>query len=51
VHRVVARQVRVGLGIAQIVDGDDFDVVLLAGFVVGTQDVAVRNQSVMKQWQ
>src|SRR5690606_15785051 len=37
---VVARQVRVGLGIAQIVDGDDFDVVLLAGFVVGTQDVA-----------
>ncbi|MCY1536942.1 hypothetical protein D9M68_724180 [compost metagenome] len=38
--RVVARQVRVGLGIAQVVDGDDFDIVLLATFVVGTQDVA-----------
>ncbi len=37
---VVARQVRVRLGIAQVVDGDDFDIVLLATFVVGTQDVA-----------
>ncbi|MNO07113.1 hypothetical protein D3C81_2291800 [compost metagenome] len=37
---VVARQVRVRLGIAQVVDGDDFDIVLLATFIVGTQNVA-----------
>jgi len=37
---VVAGQVGVGLGIAQVVDGDDFDIVLLATFIVGTQDVA-----------
>ena len=40
VRGVVARQMRVGLGAAEIVDGDDRDVVLLAAFVVGAQDVA-----------
>lgn len=32
---VVAGQVGVGLGIAQVVDGDDFDIVLLATFIDG----------------
>ena len=40
VRGVVTREVRVGLGIAQIVDGDDPDIVLTAALVVGAQDVA-----------
>ena len=39
VHAVVAQQMRVGLDRAEIVDGDDLDV-LAAGFVDGAQDVA-----------
>src|SRR5690606_38210721 len=39
VHAVVAQQVRVGLDRAEIVDGDDVDV-LAAGFIDGAQDVA-----------
>ena len=38
-HAVVAQQMRVGLDRAEIVDGDDVDV-LAAGFVDGAQDVA-----------
>src|SRR5690606_1956460 len=40
VRRVVTGKVGVGLGVAQVVDGDDFDVVLLAVFIVGTQNIA-----------
>src|SRR5690606_10352582 len=39
-RRIVAGEVGVRLGIAQVVDGHDLDVVLLAVFVVGTQDIA-----------
>ena len=38
-HAVVAQQVRVGLDRAEIVDGDDLDVLAL-GFSDGAQDVA-----------
>jgi hypothetical protein len=31
---------RIGLRVAQVIDGDDLDVVLLAALVVRTQDVA-----------
>src|SRR5690606_20317942 len=37
---VVAGQVGVGARVAQVVDGDDLDVMLLAAFVVGAQNVA-----------
>ena len=37
---VVARQVRIGLGLAEVVDRDDLDVVLLPAFVMRAQDVA-----------
>ena len=40
VRRVVPRQVRVGLGAAEIVDGDDLELAVSAGFVQRTQDVA-----------
>src|SRR5690606_26067633 len=40
VYRVVAGQVRVRFGFAEIVDGDDLDVVLLAAFIVRTKDIA-----------
>jgi hypothetical protein len=40
VGRVVLQQVRVDLGVAKIVDGDELQVVLFAAFVVGAQDVA-----------
>jgi hypothetical protein len=39
-RRVKLRQMRVGFGIAEIVDGDDLQVMLLATFIVGTQDIA-----------
>ena len=43
-RRVVACQVRVGLRAAQIIDGDDREIVPLLGrpraFVVGAQDIA-----------
>ena len=38
-HAVVAQQMRIGLDRAEIVDGDDVDV-LAAGFMDGAQDVA-----------
>ena len=37
---VELRQMRIGLGIAEIVDRNDLQVMLLATFIVGTQDVA-----------
>ena len=39
-HGVVARQVRIGFGAAQIVHRDDLDVLVAPGFVQGTQDIA-----------
>ncbi len=39
-YRVVARQVGVGLRVAEIVDGDELQVVLFPVFIVGSQDVA-----------
>ncbi len=39
VDRIVAQQMRIGLDRAEIVDGDDIDV-LAAGFVDGAHDVA-----------
>ena len=38
-HRIVAQQMGVGLDRAEVVDGDDLDVVA-AGLVDGAQDVA-----------
>ena len=38
-HRIVAQQMGVGLDRAEIVDGDDLDVVA-SGFVNGAQDIA-----------
>ena len=40
VRGVVAGQVGVRLGVAQVVDGDDLDVVFLAAFVESAQDIA-----------
>src|SRR5204862_3140847 len=40
VHGVIAREMRVGLGVAEIVQSDELNIVLLAVFVVRTQDVA-----------
>src|SRR5690606_37116266 len=40
VRGVVLEQVRVGLRVAQVVDGDELQVVLPAAFVVRAQDVA-----------
>src|SRR4029077_11972845 len=40
VHRVVARQVRIGLRVAKIVDRDELQVVFFPAFVVGSQYVA-----------
>ena len=40
VHGVVAGEMRVGLGTAEIVQRDDGEIVLLGVFVVRTQDVA-----------
>jgi hypothetical protein len=40
VHRVVARQVRIGLGITQIVDRDDLDLAGALGVVQRAQDIA-----------
>src|SRR4029077_259907 len=40
VHGVVARQMGVGLGVAQVVDGDELQVVALPAFIVRAQDVA-----------
>ena len=40
VRRVVLGEVGVGLGIAQVIDGHDLNIVLFATFVMGTQDVA-----------
>jgi hypothetical protein len=40
VHRVVARQMGVRLGVAQVVDGDDGDILLLAAFIKRAQDIA-----------
>src|SRR5882672_4174899 len=40
VYGVVARQMRVGLGVAQIVDGDELQVVALPAFIVRAQDIA-----------
>ena len=37
---VVLGQVCIGFGLAEIIDGDDLDVVLLAAFIVGTQHIA-----------
>src|SRR5690606_19854245 len=37
--RVKTRQVRVGLRVAQVVDGHDLDVVFLAAFVKGPQNI------------
>ena len=37
---VVLGQVGVGFRLAQIVDGDDLDIMLLATFIVGTQHIA-----------
>ncbi len=39
-RRVVARQMRVGLGITEIVDGDDLDFAAALTFVERAQDVA-----------
>src|SRR5690606_2003595 len=40
VGAVVLRQMGVGLGVAQVIDGHDLDVVLFAAFVMSTQNVA-----------
>ena len=40
VRRVVLREVRVRLRIAEVVDRDDLEIVLLASFVVRAKDVA-----------
>jgi hypothetical protein len=40
VRGVVLRQVRVGLRIAEVVERDDLQVMLLAALVMGAQDVA-----------
>jgi hypothetical protein len=40
VRRVVAGQVRVGLGVAEVVDGDELEIVLLSAFVVRAKHVA-----------
>ena len=40
VRRIVAGEMDIGLGVAQVVDGHDFNIVLLAIFVVSAQDVA-----------
>ena len=40
VHRVVAREVRVGLGRAEVVDGDDGEVVRFPALVMRAQDVS-----------
>ena len=40
VRRVVAGEVGVGLGVAEVVHRDDHDVVLLAALVVGAEDVS-----------
>src|SRR5438093_4974645 len=40
VRGVVASQMRVGLRIAEVVDGDELQVVLFPAFIVGAQDVA-----------
>src|SRR6266853_152726 len=40
VRGVVARQMRVGLRVAEIVDGDESQVVLFPALIVGAQDVA-----------
>ncbi len=37
---IKTRQVRVSLGVAEIVDCDDLDVIFLAAFVVGTKNIA-----------
>ena len=40
VRGVVLRQVGIDAGIAQIVDGHDFDIVFFTAFIVGAQDIA-----------
>src|SRR6185437_1297642 len=40
VHRVVLRQMRVGLGVAQVVEGDDLHLAGAPAFVDCAQDVA-----------
>src|ERR1700733_5373923 len=40
VHRVVARQVRIGLRVTQIIDGDDLDLAGALGVVQSAQNVA-----------
>ncbi len=37
---IVAGQMGVGLSIAEVVDGDDLDVIFFAAFVMSTKDVA-----------
>src|SRR5690606_14432961 len=39
-RRVKTRKVGIGLGIAKVVDRHDFDIVFLAVFIMGTQDIA-----------
>src|SRR5258706_6177880 len=40
VHGVVLQQVRIGGGVAEVVDRDELQAVLLAAFIVGAEDVA-----------
>src|SRR5438128_2540124 len=38
--RVVLQEVRIGRGVAQVVDGDELQAVLLVALVIGAEDVA-----------
>jgi hypothetical protein len=40
VSGVVAGQVRVGLGVPEIVDRDELQIVPLAAFIMGSQDIS-----------